>query len=47
VTDMRPAAGVVHAVGEVAHQGHLFAVFGHLAQAEWAASDTHVHMHTQ
>ena len=37
--------GVVHGVGEVAHQGDLEPVIDQLADAEGAAEDAHIRMH--
>lgn len=42
VADERRAGRVVHGVGHVPHQDDVFAVLGHLPQAERAAEDAHV-----
>src|SRR4029077_299964 len=34
MTDVRPALGVVHGVGQVAHEDDMLAVAGHLPEAE-------------
>ena len=46
VTDVRPASGVVHGVGQVAHENDVLAVFRHLTQAEGASQNTHVGVHS-
>ena len=42
MADKRRALGIVHRVGHVAHEHHVFAVARHLPQSEWPTQHAHV-----
>ena len=44
VVYMGPFCGVVHGIGKVTDQNHIFTVFGQLPHSKWPPRDTHVYM---
>ena len=46
VIDTRRSLRIVHRIGHVSHQGHVFTELDHLADRKRATEDAHIEVHT-